>query len=119
MPVIATDSPSTIDLAEMVHRRGHDISCPYQKLRRGGEFADPNVAEADGVVVVLEGDWKFVGVGFVGLAGDGRALDFDVVLNENAVVEDGDSAETYEFPVFIEFGGMENDVVGLPLAWSA
>jgi len=85
------------------------------KLSSGREFTDPDVAEADRVVVVLQRQRKFISVGLVGFAGDGWALNFDIVLHEYAVVKDGDAAEADEFSILIEARGMENDVVGLPL----
>jgi hypothetical protein len=47
------------------------------------------------VVVVLQREREFVGVGLVGLAGNGGALDFDVVLNEDAIVKGSDAAEVH------------------------
>lgn len=52
----------------------------------------------------------------VGLAGYRGTLNFYIVLDEDAVVKDGDTSKMDEFSVLIEFGGMENDIVALPFA---
>lgn len=87
----------------------------------GGDGAEPDVAVADGVAVVLEfegaGVWE--GVGVVGeghVAGGADGL--DVVLDEDAVEEDGEVGGGFDFAVF-EDGFVEDDVVDLPLAGGA
>jgi len=48
----------------------------------------------------------------------GGAVDFLVVVDENAVVQDGDIGRLFEFAGF-EYGGEENNIVCLPLAGPA
>src|SRR5258706_8020317 len=45
--------------------------------------------------------------------------EFDVVLGEDAVVKDGDVRGASDFAIGIETRAVPDDVVGLPLAWSA
>ena len=82
----------------------------------GRDFAEPDVAVADGMIVILQREREPAGVGLVRLAGDGGALNFHVVLHENSIVKEGDAPETDELAVLIEARGMEDYVVGLPLA---
>jgi hypothetical protein len=81
------------------------------------EGPDPDIAEAHGVAVVLEFDRAggFVG----GVSGDGPVLggsdEGAVILDEDAVVEDGDICGAFEVAVVVEVWGLEDYIVGLPL----
>ena len=46
----------------------------------------------------------------------GRTGKLDIVLDENAVMEDGDTGGAQQFAAGIETRAVEDDVVGLPLA---
>ncbi len=82
------------------------------------EFAYPNIAVGDEVLVVLEGDGELCGVGFVFREADpfGGAEDLGVVLNEYAVEDGSHAGGRFEGAVFVEAWGDEDDVVGLPFA---
>src|SRR5450432_1396170 len=84
------------------------------------EFADPDVAEADwgaGVAVGLEFDGGSA-EGFVEGGADvaGLAFEFEVVLHQDSVEEDGDVGGALQGAVGVEGGGGPGDVVGLPFA---
>lgn len=66
-------------------------------------MADPDIAKANGMIVVLQSQRKFFGVRFVRLASDGGTLNFDVVLHQNPVVKNGDAPEMEQFAVRVEF----------------
>jgi hypothetical protein len=69
----------------------------------------------NGVAVVLEDDGSLFGMGFVGgeaFMGGGPG-DSDVVLCDNAIVEDGDDGGADELIVF-EPRAVEDDVVNIP-----
>src|SRR2546430_17530361 len=73
------------------------------------------------MVVVLEREGEFVrtcGVRRADVVSGGTG-EFDVVLREDAVVEDGNMRRASEFAGCIEARAMPDDVVGLPLARSA
>ena len=81
---------------------------------------DPDVAEAHGVAVVLHLQEAFVVV--LGVfanrvrAGPARAAGkLDVVLDLDAVVDDGESGASGDFAFFVKEWAVEGDVVGLPL----
>lgn len=70
--------------------------------------------------MVLEGQGSFIFVGHIVGNGVGAnpvcaALKFDVILDEDAVLNDGESCLSIDLFV-LECGAVENDVVGLPLA---
>ncbi len=69
------------------------------------------------MVVVLEREWLFVRTCGVGRADvmAGWAGEFDVILREDAVVQDGDVCGTSELAGRIEARAMPDDVVHLPL----
>ncbi len=79
------------------------------------EGADPDVAVADGVAVVLEDEGCFFGdpVEFGG--GGGFSFDGGMVVDEDAVMEDCEGAGG-RLAIGVGFGGVEDDIVGLPLA---
>ena len=103
-------------------RRERDDLRPGEVLRRRGgalgELAEPDVAVADGVVVVLERDRPAAALVLVGepLEPGGRPERLLVVLHEDAVVEQGDPRRLEELARGVEPGAAEGDVVGLPLA---
>lgn len=74
---------------------------------------DPDVAVADGVAVVLEVDGAG-GVGFFDGGGGGAVGEFDVVLDEDAIVADGEAGGGGFLAVGVVFRGGEIDIVGLP-----
>src|SRR5579862_7662613 len=81
-------------------------------LRREGE--DPDVAEADGTAVVLEGDGA--GAGFLSPAGGaGGPLDLGVVLDGDAVLENGDAGLLGALAGRVEARRAEEDIERLPL----
>jgi len=48
----------------------------------------------------------------------GRAVDFLVVMDEQAIMQDGDISRLFELAV-LEDGGEEDNIERLPLAWPA
>ena len=88
------------------------VRAPVIALTSGfGE--DPDVAVADGVAVVLEVDGAG-GVGFFDGGGGGAVGEFDVVLDDGAVVGDGEAGVGGFVAGGVVLGGGEVDVVGLP-----
>lgn len=84
------------------------------------QFANPDVAEADGVAVILKDKGTFIAMRNVVGNGVraypvGAALQLDIVLNENTVMKDGESCFFVNLAVF-ESWFVENNIVGLPLA---
>ena len=55
---------------------------------RGLQFPDPDVAEADGIAVVLQHDRSIAVCGVGGMFEESRAFDRGVVLDQNAVLQD-------------------------------
>jgi len=49
----------------------------------------------------------------------GAAFEFEVILYQHAVVQDGDAGRRGKTAVGVEDGGRPNDVVALPFAWFA
>src|SRR5467141_1798411 len=92
-----------------------------RKSLRGFQLADPDVAKAHGIAVVLQSERQFVGMRFVGrtLAVRCRPGRFNIVLREHAVVQHRYASGAEQFPVFVETGAVKNDVIGLPLAGRA
>lgn len=92
-------------------------------LPEGGsvfQLAEPDIAKADRIVVVLQHDGAFVAVRFV--FGDGvrpkpacAALKCDMVLHQDAVVQDGEIRLTCDPAGIIEDRPMEDDIISLPL----
>src|SRR5712692_8814358 len=82
------------------------------------KLADPNIPEADRVIVVLKRQRQLGRVSTVGrpLLVLGRTHEGDVVLNEDAVVQDCDERGLEQLAVFVKARPVEDDVVGLPLA---
>src|SRR5688572_30283268 len=86
------------------------------KLSTGStKRAQPDVAEADGIAVVLEDERAFFGDTAEGGGGGGASTDGGMVLHENAVVENG-KATGDDFAIGGFFRGAKDDVVGLPFA---
>jgi len=77
------------------------------------QFAEPDVAVADWVIVVLQGERQLLGTGGVRrphvVAGGAGQL--DVVLDQHAVVKRGDVRGPQEFSGGVETRAVENDVV--------
>jgi len=87
----------------------------------GHVFPDPDIAEFDRVLVKLEADRL---LGFVWAVG-GRAVvirvpfEFDMVLYQDAVEQNGQVSRFDDFPVSTEFRRVVDNVIGLPLSWFA
>ena len=85
------------------------------------QFANPDIAETDGISVVLKGEGGLVGVGLVfgggvGAHPAGAAAEDSVVLDKDAVVQDGEGGAAGDLAPLIEERAVEDDVVALPLA---
>jgi len=83
--------------------------------------SQPDVTEPYGIVVGREGKGQFFGDGLIVTRQDsvtGRAVDFLVVMDKYAVVQDGDISGLYELAGF-EDGGKKDNIIRLPLAGSA
>ena len=110
-----------LDTCGAEQQKGHILliwpSCealPFLQL----EFADPDVAEFDGVLVPLQEDWSFLWVGFRVLCEfliDGWAVEFLVVVDDHAIVDDSDKCRALQFAISI-FGSGEEDIVALPFS---
>ena len=66
------------------------------------DFLDPDISEADGIAVILEGDGAFVGVfcvfrGGVGAGPAGSTGEFHIVMDEDAVMDDGETRLAGDF----------------------
>jgi len=98
-------------------RRGVGVRCCWDGALFG-LIDEPDIAELDGVAVVLEayggGVFGFV-VASEGCV-DGCVGDFDIVMDENTIVVDGD-AGVFGFCIAVEAWGAVGDVVGLPFEW--
>lgn len=84
------------------------------------QFPNPDVPEQDGVAVILQLQGALVGVGDVvgdgvGPAPAGAAGQFVVVMNEHAVMKDGEGGAFNDLIPF-EDGPMEDNIVGLPFS---
>jgi hypothetical protein len=86
----------------------HGIRESELRTTRLAQFTHPDVAEPDGVAVVLEGDGLFFGVSAVGGRSEpgGWAGQFDIVLDEHAVVERGDPGRGEQVAFGIEPGAV-------------
>ena len=90
----------------------------FSLLLWGCKFTEPDVAVADWMVVVLQRKREFVrtcGVRRTDVMAGGSG-EFDIVLRENTVVEDGNVRGASEFAGCIKARAMPDDVVDLPLA---
>src|SRR5712691_6896177 len=87
----------------------------------GLQFADPDVAVAHRMAMILQRQRQFFGVRLVGLtlAMRRRSAWLDVVLREHAIVQHGYASGPDQFHFFIETRAVKNDVVALPLAGRA
>ncbi len=80
------------------------------------QLSHPDVAEADGVAVVLERDRALVGMGLVfrrTMVG-GVAQQLEMVLDDHAIVKHRDEGRADELAFLVELRGLPNDVVLLP-----
>src|SRR6266702_8025777 len=84
----------------------------------GFQFADPDVAVAHWMVMVLQRQRQFFWLRFVRrpLAMSRRAAQFHIVLHEHAVVKNGFAGGAEQLAVFRKTRPVEENVVGLPLA---
>ena len=82
-------------------------------MGRSGQGAEPDVAVAHRAPVVLEIERTDACLITKGCSG-GRALDGHMILDDYAVMEDGECPARGFFPIFITSGRMEDDVVALP-----
>ncbi|MEJ2364347.1 MAG: hypothetical protein P8017_06645, partial [Deltaproteobacteria bacterium] len=87
------------------------------EIRLFRQLAYPDVAKAERVAVVLQMDRSFV-VLTVGrfFAVERSALDVEIVVHDDAVVEHRDSSLAGYFAVRVEQRAQETNVVALPLA---
>src|SRR5688500_12225719 len=85
-------------------------------------LADPDVAEADGVAVLVQLDRALGAAGLVVVAEvlvAGGAEELGLVVDQDAVVEDGGAGFAGDLAAFVPARAFEDDVVGLPLAGRA
>ena len=75
----------------------------------------PNVSEGNGVAVILKHQRTACGTAITGYSAGSYARQNDVVVNNDAVVDQGHSAVLFDLAVLIETGSTEDDVIGLPL----
>ena len=75
---------------------------------------NPDVSERDGIQVVLKKQGTFSEF-LIGDAAGSGGVEFDVVLDADAVLEDGGAGIFLYGSVLVESGGAEVYVVGLPL----
>ena len=103
---------------EMIFGRAR--SCAVGR-RAFGQVADPDIAEAYGVAVVLELDRAAIAMVLVRppLEPGGLAEELLIILDENAVVEEGHAGRLGELAVLVEARPAKGDVVRLPLAGRA
>ena len=85
------------------------------------DFLDPDIAEAHGVAVVLHLQESFVIVlgvftNRVWACPAGAAGKLDIVLDLDAIVDDGEFGAAGDFAFFVKERAVKGDVVGLPLA---
>src|SRR2546426_8204883 len=82
------------------------------------QFADPDVAVASRLIVVLQQQRQFPGMRLVGRARHirGGPGERDIVLHQYPVMQRGDVRGTQQFAGGIKAGPVKNDFVGLPLA---
>src|SRR5215472_15187994 len=82
------------------------------------KLANPDVAEAHRITVILQGQRCFVGARFIGWPRLVRrwARQFDVILHQHAIEENRHSRGAKQLSLWIEARAVKNDIVGLPLA---
>jgi len=82
------------------------------------EFADPDVAEANRIAVVLERNGLLFGMRTIGNAFEptGGTSELDIILHEDTIVKNCNAGGRPEIVQVAEAGGGVNDIVGLPLA---
>jgi len=98
--------------------------CKYQRkiarkiLFAGLQFADPDVAEAHGIPVVLQRQRQLLGSWLVwgSYSMSGRACEFHIVLREDAIVKNRETRRARDLSRRIETRSVKNNVVRLPLA---
>jgi hypothetical protein len=82
------------------------------------QLSNPNITIAHRTVVVLKSERKSLRRWRIGWPNVARVLplDFDVVLNQNPVMEDCDRSAPSKPPLRVKPRTVKNNVVGLPLA---
>src|SRR6266704_6249242 len=87
----------------------------------GFQFADPDVAVAHWMVMVLQRQRQFFWLRFVRrpLAMSRRAAQFHIVLHEHAVVKNGLARGAKQLSLFIKTRPVKNNVVAMPFAGRA
>src|SRR6266568_296871 len=87
----------------------------------GFQFADPDVAVAHRMAMILQRQRQFFWLRFVRrpLAMSRRAAQFHIVLHQHAIVKNGFAGRTEQFAVFRKTRPVKNNVVALPLAGRA
>ncbi len=81
-------------------------------------LANPDVAESNRVAMILDVNRQFVWVRRVvwRLVEKCSTLQREVVVNHDAIVQYRDVGGLYQFSLSVELGGLEDDVIRLPLA---
>src|SRR5687768_12070295 len=90
---------------------------PSSDSAGAAQIPNPDVAETNGIAVILEHYWQPVGVRLVRVASlvRGRSQQSHVVLYQNAVMEHGHARWRHDQSARVEARRPEDDVVGLPL----
>ncbi len=80
------------------------------------QLAQPDIAEANGITVKLQRDGAGFGMGFVvrGFGIAGGAVEFEVVEQQNSVLDQRNVCGPLDVAISLETGGVENDLVGIP-----
>src|ERR1035437_10284546 len=82
------------------------------------EIANPNVPEPHRMLMILQSDRQAIGPRLVRRPSHVRRRpdEFDIVLHEHAVVQNGETGGLQQFPGGVEARPVKHDVVALPLA---
>src|SRR6266849_10869496 len=91
--------------------------CPPRTSLSGLQLANPDIAEANRVAVILERKRQFFRLRRIRRTRSVRrwARQFDVILHQHAVVEHGHSSGTKRLADLREARAVKKDVVALPL----
>ena len=91
--------PSNLTLLLVIH----GLSISFNQIRLFRQFAYPDIPEADGIFVVLQMDiatlvWSVRSLFLM----RGRAFNFEVIVHDNAVMQQSDSRLAEKLAIFIE-----------------
>src|SRR5579859_1921794 len=91
---------------------------PQRRSLAGLQLANPDIAVAHRIAVILQRERKFVRTGLVGWPATvcGWAGEFDIVLHKDTVMKHGKAGRAEELPTAVEAWAVEDDVVPLPFA---